>query len=155
MIIIQNLILCINEKITLPRIGFKPVTVLCLKNDTDFAKMNLSLWHRAIEPAGVKECLDMIKYYSKGCWSPTPLAVNKLGNLWQWIGLKHVLRLSASRHSENPVFARLIDKAYHLQNSGKKNQNQISKKGSRQGRLKIWTKHSHWFSLSLKPFEIS
>ena len=24
-----------------------------------------------------------------------------------------------------------------------------------QGLLKIWTEHSHWFSLSLKPFEIS
>ena len=83
MIIIQNLILCINEKITLPRAGFEPVTVRCLKNDKDLAKMKLSLWHRAIEPADVKVCLDMIKYYSKGCWSPTPLAVNKLGNLWQ------------------------------------------------------------------------
>ena len=38
MIIIQNLILCINEKITLPRVGFEPVTVRCLKNDKDFAK---------------------------------------------------------------------------------------------------------------------
>ena len=83
MIIIQNLILCINEKITLPRVGFEPVTVRCLKNDKDLAKMKLPLWHRAIKPAGEKECLDMTKYYSKGCWSPTPLAVNKLGNLWQ------------------------------------------------------------------------
>ena len=83
MIIIQNLILCINEKITLLRVGFEPVTVQCLKYDKDLAKMNLSLWHRAIEPTDMKMCLDMIKYYSKGCWSPTPLAVNKLGNLWQ------------------------------------------------------------------------
>ena len=83
MIIIQNLILCINEKITLPRVGFEPVTVRCLKNDKDLAKMNLSLWRRAIEPASGNEYLNMIKYYSKGCWSPTPLAVNKLGNLWQ------------------------------------------------------------------------
>ena len=51
MIIIQNLISCINEKITLPRVGFEPVTVRCLKNDKDLAKMNLSLWHRAIESA--------------------------------------------------------------------------------------------------------
>ena len=50
MIIIQNLILCINEKITLPRVGFEPVTVRCLKNDKDLAKMNLTLWHRAIKP---------------------------------------------------------------------------------------------------------
>ena len=83
MIIIKNLILCINEKITLPRVGFEPLTVRCLKNDEDLAKMNLLLSHRAIEPEGEKEWLDMIKYYSKGCWSPTPLAVNKLGNLWQ------------------------------------------------------------------------
>ena len=83
MIIIQNLSLCINEKISLPRVGFEPVTVRCLKNDKDLAKMNLSLWHRAIQTADVQECLHMIKYYSKGCWSPTPLAVNKLGNLWQ------------------------------------------------------------------------
>ena len=83
MIIIKNLISCINEKITLPRVGFEPVTVRCLKNDKDLAKMKLPLWHRAIKPADVKECLDMIKYYSKGRWSPTPLAVNKLGNLWQ------------------------------------------------------------------------
>ena len=83
MIIIQNLILCINEKITLPRVGFEPVTVRCLKNDKDLAKMILSFWHRAIETAGDTECLDMIKYNSKGCWSPTPLAVNKLGNIWQ------------------------------------------------------------------------
>ena len=83
MIIIQNLILCINEKITLPRVGFEPVTVRCLKNDKDLAKMKLLLWHRATGPADGKECLDMIKYHSKGCWSPTPLAVNKLGNLWQ------------------------------------------------------------------------
>ena len=89
MIIIQNLILCINEKITLPRVGFEPVTVRCLKNDKDLAKMKLSLWHRATGPTDVKECLDMIKYHSKGCWSPTPLAVNKLGNLWQWIGLNN------------------------------------------------------------------
>jgi hypothetical protein len=39
--IIQNLILCINEKITLPRVGFEPVTVRCLKNDKDLAKMIL------------------------------------------------------------------------------------------------------------------
>ena len=83
MIIIQNLILCINEKITLPRVGFEPVTVRCLKYDKDLAKMKLLLWHRAIEPTGIIECLDMMKYYSKGCWSSTPLAVNKLGNLWQ------------------------------------------------------------------------
>ena len=83
MIIIQNLILCINEKITLPRAGFEPVTVRCLKNDKDLAKMKLTLWHRATKPTDKKACLDMIKYYSKGCWSPTPLAVNKLGNLWQ------------------------------------------------------------------------
>ena len=83
MIIIQNLILCINEKITLPRVGFEPVTVRCLKYDKDLAKMKPPLWHRAIEPTETKKCLDMIKYYSKGCWSPTPLAVNKLGNLWQ------------------------------------------------------------------------
>ena len=83
MIIIQNLILCINEKITLPRVGFEPVTVRCLKNDKDLAKMNMLLWHRAIKPAGEEECLDIKKYYFKGCWSPTPLAVNKLGNLWQ------------------------------------------------------------------------
>ena len=83
MIIIQNLILCINEKITLPRVGFEPVTVRCLKNDKDLAKMNLMLRHRAIEPTCKIMCLDITKYYSKGCWSPTPLAVNKLGNLWQ------------------------------------------------------------------------
>ena len=83
MIIIQNLFSCINEKVTLPRVGFEPVTVRCLKNDKDLAKMNQALLHRAIEPASGSECLDMIKYYSKGCWSPTPLAVNKLGNLWQ------------------------------------------------------------------------
>ena len=83
MIIIQNVILCINEKIALLRVVFEPVTVRCLKNDKNLAKMNKSFWHRAIKPAGMKECLDMIKYYSKGCWSPTPLAVNKLGNLWQ------------------------------------------------------------------------
>ena len=83
MIIIQNLILCINEKITLPRVGFEPVTVRCLKYDKDLAKMKLLLWHRAIEQADFRVRLVMIKYYSKGCWSPTPLAVNKLGNLWQ------------------------------------------------------------------------
>ena len=78
MIIIQNLISCINEKITFPRVGFEPVTVRCHKNDKDLAKMNYPLWHRAIKPAGIRECLDMIKYYAKGCWSPTPLAVNRL-----------------------------------------------------------------------------
>ena len=83
MIIIQNLILCINEKITLPRVGFEPVTARCLKYDEDLAKMKLLLWHRAIKPTDRNESLDMIEYYSKGCWSPTPLAVNKLGNLWQ------------------------------------------------------------------------
>ena len=51
MITIKNLILCINEKITLPRVGFEPVTVWCLKNDKDLAKMNQLLWHRATGPA--------------------------------------------------------------------------------------------------------
>ena len=50
MIIIQNLILCINEKITLPRVGFEPVTVRCLKNDKDLARMKPTLRHRATRP---------------------------------------------------------------------------------------------------------
>ena len=40
-------------KINLPRVGFEPVTVRCLKNDKDLAEMKLPHWHRAIEPADV------------------------------------------------------------------------------------------------------
>ena len=69
MIIIQNLILCINEKITLPRVGFEPVTVRCLKNDKDLAKMKLQLCHRAIKPRDCNVCLDMIEYHSKNTYS--------------------------------------------------------------------------------------
>ena len=67
----------------LPRVGFEPVTLRCLKNEEDFAKMNLLILHRAIKLTGEKQCRDMAKYFSKECWSPTPLAVNKLENLWQ------------------------------------------------------------------------
>ena len=51
-----------NEKITLLRAGFEPVTVRCLKNDKDLAKMKLLLRHRAIEPTSGEECLDRINY---------------------------------------------------------------------------------------------
>ena len=44
-------------------------------------KMKLMLYHRAIPPRQKKRVLDRNLFGFKGCWSPTPLAVNEMGNL--------------------------------------------------------------------------
>ena len=44
-------------------------------------KMKLMLYQRAIRPRLRENVLDRNLYGFNGCWSPTPLAVNELGNL--------------------------------------------------------------------------
>ena len=44
-------------------------------------KMKQLLYHRAIRPIQEEKVLERDLFGFKGCWSPTPLAVNELGNL--------------------------------------------------------------------------
>ena len=44
-------------------------------------KMKQLFYHRAIRPRQKEGVLDRNLFGFKGCWSPTPLAVNELGNL--------------------------------------------------------------------------